>query len=68
MLFYTKNSHYISYDVLGAFFERRDQISLISCGCGTCNALDFRLVSVLGSLLSECMHSKAFDSDIPEFI
>ena len=68
LLFYTKNSNHISYDVLGTFFERRDQISLVSCGCGTGNALDFQLVSVLGSLLSECMHSKVFDSGIPEFV
>lgn len=67
LLFYTKKSNYISYEVLGTFFEKRDQISLIACDCGTDNALDFQLVSVLGSLISDFMN-KGLDSDIPELI
>ena len=68
LMFYTKKSNYIPYDALGAFFEKSDQISLISCDCGTENALDFQLVSVLGCLISDCRHSGVFGSEIPEFI
>lgn len=57
ILFYTDKSNHISYNVLGAFFEKRDLFSLIHCGCGTSNALDFQLVTVLGDLVSECNHS-----------
>lgn len=57
IFFYTDKSNHISYNVLGAFFEKRDLFSLIHCGCGTSNALDFQLVTVLGDLISECKHS-----------
>ncbi len=67
LLFHTDYSKHISYGVLGLLFEKWDQISLIPCSCGTGNALDFQLVSVLGSLICAWQRSTA-NSEIPEFV
>lgn len=57
-LFYSDNSKGLPYSVLEVLLRKPDQIQMEYCICGTPNAMDFQIVTILGFMVSACDLSK----------
>ena len=53
-LFYSDNSKGLPYAVLEILLQKPEQIQLEYCVCGTPNAMDFQIVTILGFMTAAC--------------
>lgn len=53
-LFYSDNSKGLPYAVLEILLQKPNQIQLEYCICGTPNAMDFQIVTILGLMIAAC--------------